>query len=493
MGSLWVPAGYRAAGYDGAKSTRRRDRKARYESKAQDEDRLIGPYDRETLRLECLHLRRNNAVVAGICQRFADHVVGSEGIRPQAKTTDPRWNELAEQFWGEWSKIIDYRRRLTMRETQRLVVQGRLHSGETAHLLTDTGQQQPIEAERIATPDDKQKDQAVLDGIKYDAKGRPSEYYICDRGASGYVDRHKYVTVPAQNLIHVYCPIRFDQGRGLPELAPVINTLADHGDLTEQVLLKARLDARHGWAIKTAEGAGKIDELGPRDVTGEDDTTGQKYESFDSPGTYYLRTGESVESLASNTPSANYVAHNELLLKLIGAAVGVPHQFLMLDYSSGTYGTNRVALMQTYRTMEGWQSWLVGWYLQRTWNWRIAKAINDGDLPPAPIDSRGFSTWYRVDWTPPEYSWIDPNKEADADISNWRLSTASITSLARKRGRDGEDMLREKAVDIATAVRVAREVNEAEGTALTWRDIIDVAMPGQTAPSQPQGVPPDEV
>jgi capsid protein len=167
--------------------------------------------------------------------------------------------------------------------------------------------------------------------------------------------------------------------------------------------------------------------------------------------------------------------------------MSIPYQFLIMDFGDGSLGSNRVALMQTYRTFENWQAWLVDRFLQRLWNWRIAKAIKSGELPPAPVDKRGFSEWYRVTWVPPEYSWIDPQKEAAANLAEFKLGISSISSFARKRGKDGEDVMREKLEDMASAARLAREINQRDGTNFTWRDVIDIAQPGQTAPSnEPQ-------
>ena len=80
-------------------------------------------------------------------------------------------------------------------------------------------------------------------------------------------------------------------------------------------------------------------------------------------------------------------------------------------------------------------------------------------------------------------SWIDPQKEAAANLAEFKLGTSSITSFARKRGRDGEDVLAEKARDIASAMRIAAEISKETGQPMNWRDLIDVAQPGQTAPS----------
>jgi capsid protein len=208
--------------------------------------------------------------------------------------------------------------------------------------------------------------------------------------------------------------------------------------------------------------------------------TGQVHESFgEETLTYYLQSGEDVKLLGSDTPGANYVEHNIFLLKLIGAAVSIPYQFLTLDFSVGGAGNNRAALLATYRTFETWQSWLKDKMLQRLWNWRIAKAIKNKEIAPAPIDARGYSEWYKVDWTPPSYDWIDPQKEEAANLSDFKMGTLSLSDITRRRGKDGRDALLSKGKDIADAMDVCTEINKVRGTQLEWRDLIDVAIPGQ--------------
>lgn len=485
---------YRMSGYDGATFTKKRKQKARITSRAQDEDRLVGGYDRQTLRLECLHLRRNNAIVAGVCERFADNVAGPDGVNPQCQTSDPDWNELAEQFWSEWSKIADARGLFSFREIQRLAIQSRLHSGEVGFVLLDNGQLQAVEPDRLATPFDQQNATNIIEGVELASSGRPSAFYICDRDRYGYVDNKTAQRIDARDYVHVFRPIRFDQLRGVPDLSPVINVLGDQHDLNEAILLNARLNARRSAVITTDSGAQTMAALGPRNATARTSDSGQVHEAFgDEILTYYLNRNEDVKLLGTDTPGASYTDHNVYLLKLTASALSLPYEFLTLDFSQGSGANNRAALLQTHKVFNTWQSWLVDKFLQRIWNWRIAKAIKAGELPPAPIDERGFSEWYKVDWQGPEYGWTDPQKESAANLADFKMGSRSLSDITRKSGKDAEDVLRQKGRDLAAAVRIAAELNAEHGTSLTWRDLIDVAMPGQNAPTveaQPtQGTP----
>lgn len=485
--------GFRAGGYDGARETTQRPSAIWRGTSAVDEDSQIGSWDRNRLRLECVDLRRNHALVAGVCERFADNVVGP-GIIPQAKTTDEGWNTAAEQFFGEWCKVADYRRRVTMRELQRIIIQQRIIFGESFLVLTDSGQLQPVEPERIITPNDMAKDSRVVEGVRLSPSGQKVGMYVGDRAQGGAVDTKSARYIRAEDMIHCMRPIRFDQVRGIPEMAPVINALRDLGMLTESTLARAKMDARRGWAIYTEDGAAKIGNLGPRDATpNATKSAGPKYEKIEDAMTYYFRSGEKAESLASNTPNPQYVQFNELILRYIGAALSIPSEFLLLDFKQSSFSSNKAALAQTYKTFLNWHTWTVESMMQRVWNWRIAKAIKDGDLAPAPLDDRGISQWYRVEWSQPDYTWIDPEGGIDSHVKGWNAGVSSISAFARKQGGDGEDSLRAKAHDIAVAQQICDEVNKKHGTNLTWRDLIMTMQPGQVANNQNTPAKPAEV
>lgn len=467
--------GMRAIGYDATISDRRRRDLPYNRKRVKSEDAYIGTTDRETLRARCLDLRRNNAIVAGIVERFADNVVGG-GIWPQAKTSDPVWNQRAEEYWREWCKVCDVRQRIDMREMQRLAVQMRLLAGEVAWVLTAGGQIQPIEPDRIKTPGKLTQDQreGVVDGFRVErATGMVMGAYVLPRDANGAVDDSAdYNYVARENLVHLMRPFRFDQVRGVPDFAPVINALVNWGELNEATLNTAKKQAMASHVVKKDGGVGSI---GAR--LGDQAIGDTKFEKFEDGMNYYLKPGEDVIPLGSAQPGGSFIPYSEMLLRIIGAALGLPYEFLLLDFSKGSYSSSRAALLQTYRTFTSWQEW-IDRANQRIWNWRIAKAIKAGELPPAPVDERGISQWYRVQWSHPEWEWVDPQNQQQSDLMAFQLGAKSHSEITRKRGRDTEDVLREKAKDMQTAARLESEYNLAPGS------LINAQIPGQIQPQQ---------
>ncbi len=466
-----------------ANQTRFRETKAGQVTFANDEDRAVTALGRENIRLECRDLRRNNTVASGIGGRFADNVVGS-GIIPQAKTTDPAWNAAAEAYFAEWAKIADYRQRINFWEMQRQVVQARLFDGELGFVLVENGQLQPIEAERIRDP--KPMVDGVIDGVAVNANGIRTGYYVHNRDkASGMFTGQSFTLVPAANFKLCANLMRVDQVRGIPDLAPAVDAIKDLGEYLEATLLKAKNEARRFYVVENEAGA-------PDGLTRryETSTAGQTLEKVETGEIHYLRRGDKMHEIGNATPGETFDPFVEKNLRLIGAALGLPYEFVLLDFSEGSFSSSRAALLQTYRTFTNWQMWLVGCFLQPVWNWVIAKAIKAGTLPVAPVDERSVSQWYKVQWQTPEYGWVDPQNEAQAHMLEITAGASSLTQWALKRGKDAEEILAEKGRDIANAARIAAEITKETGTAITWKDLITLGMPGQVSGKQQQEPPP---
>lgn len=475
---MWIKRFF-GAGYDAAERSNKQQRLQWGRQQEKDEDRMVGEHDKKQLRMRCRNLQRNSSTAKGIIERFSDNVVGS-GITPQAKTSDPAWNDEAEEFFHNWGKIADSRGRVSFREMQKLTIEERLVSGDVGYVMTSNGQLQPIEGERILTPE-KKGIKNTVDGIKYGSLGNPVGYYVFKRGENGCVDAGQdgYSLVPRENFIFCMKPVRFDQGRGIPDFAPIINDLQYVDEIQRATLEKCQMDAYKAWFI------GSENSVGPGNLGARNSTKGvdaRTYEKQLSGQTIYGNPGDRVESLASNTPNPQYVAFMEQSLRQIGAALGLPYEFILLDFSKGSYSSSRAALLQTYRTFTDWQEWLTQAFLQRVWNWRIAKAIKEGKLSPAPLDDKGVSEWYKVEWSFPEFGWVDPQNEAQANLLEWQLGTNTVTQMNRKKGRDVEDVFDEKAKEIAYAEVAARKAGEiVDGLNLSWRDIISAQIPGQTS------------
>jgi len=469
----------KAGAYDGATDSRKRNHAAfSGKSKNTDEENALGQWDRSRLHLEIADLRRNYGIVYGLLDRFADFVVGN-GIQIQAKTENYKWNEQAEDYFEEWENVCDYRQRLKLWQIQRLAIKSLFTDGECFFVFLSNGQIQPIESQRIQTPKDFASDTKVIQGIRIAKGGIPAAYYICDRMDNGYPDTSSYTSVAASNVLHFVNPDRVDQLRGVPILASVVSTLRDKKEFADATLMKSKLDSFKAWAIYSDKvGAGAMRTI-PRDA--DEDGIEENEISIETNAEgqmWYLPKGDRMESLASKTPNAEYKNFNEIILKEIGAAMSIPYQVLMLDFENTSFSSSKAALTMASKTIQRYQKLITSNLLQRLWNWRIAKAVKDNELPPAPKDSNDESEWYWTTFIPSGLDWIDPQSEAAGNQLDYNMGVKSLSEICLKRGREYQEVLDEKTSEIEYAITKAKEINDKHGTNLSFRELIVSQAPG---------------
>lgn len=470
-------------GYEGAIDSRERNDISIYRSMPGYEENVFNAYDRANVIARLRDMYRNNELARGVVDRFADYVVHT-GIRPQAQTTSRDWNEEAEDYHNRWGQVCDYQHRagVTLNRMQRQCILDRMIQGESLFLLMESGHLYPLDPDRLATPAKLKENKNIHQGIKANSDGVVSGYYICRQKVNGAVNSEEWDFYPREDIVHCVWPWRVaSQWRGVPELAATMNRLQDFRETDKYQLLKAKNDAMQFLKHTKDGGHGLINSV-PRGMTRRDDGAGGQtvVEKHDWGMKWNLAVGEDVNSFESRTPNSQYVPYLEFQAQTIGAALGLPWEFVMMIFTKGSFSAQRSALLHALHKFIQWHSDLSTQFCQRIWNWRIAKAIKAGELDRAPVDKHGVSEWYKVDWSLPNMGWVDPEHMIDADIKAWAFGKTSLKEIASAQGKDREEMLDEKGRDIIEAARVAADANRANPELkLTWRDIIDPKMRGE--------------
>ncbi len=469
-----------AGGYDAARDSRFRTHHAYGRSMPIDEDHLIGPWDREKTRLECHDLYRNNEVVRGAVNRFRDYSVWL-GICPQATTSDKSINKIYENWWNQvYSPTCDYRQRqgTDMVTFQGLNIIHRCIDGDLGYVFMKNGQLMPIEGERIRTPSKLQSDSRIVEGVKSTKGGILTGFYACKRTKAGTVDLANFDFLKKDNFRHLVKPTRIDQIRGIPDLAPCVNKLRDYDETDQYVLNKVKSDAQNLYNRKNQSGGARNDM--PRgSYTKTDSDSKDKQRVMRTEWGNVWQDGE-LEAIGSKTPNSEYVSYLKHELQMIAACLGIPYEYLMLIFVEGSFSAQKAAMLHAQHTFKDWHKWVIDSFLQPVWNWRIAKAIKNRELPKAPVDDKGVSEWFKVKWSLPHYGWVDPEKQAKADKERFNQGSTSMTSIIRNQGGDRDDTFDEKADDIDAAILRAEKLNEEHpGANVSWRDMIQTAIPGQ--------------
>ncbi len=442
-------------------------------SRPVDEDNLQGASNRTFLRQQCVDLFRRCALARAAVTRIADY---STACQPYPITGDTTWDKEAADYFEDWAKRADFRQRPGV-DLKKMVNLSHIADGiigESFWLLLDNGQIQPIDADRITTPTEFQSDESVIDGIRVNVNGIITHYYICSRGRGGSVDRQSFNRVAANDIIHITDPWRVDMMHGVPRLHAAVQKLQDWEETDEGMRGKVKNEAKQFWNTKSGLPLG-----GPRQrMVGSGESRHRVIESD---------IGQIIEGdmtlIESKSPNGTYTGHMVEEGKAVAAAYDMPYEYLMGIFTAGSYNAQKGARLYFKDTCTRRAEHQNQWMLQRTWNWRIAKAIKAKELPPAPTVTRsnGFvrSLWDHVEWALPRFIDIDLGRDVSAKSAAWAAGQQSL--------RDNRDapyqVLTDKAEDIRRADEIAQEVNKNLKTGqITWQHILNAGVPGMTIP-----------
>jgi lambda family phage portal protein len=379
---------------------------------------------RASLRKQCQHLSRNNVLARGLVQRLIDMVVGS-GFTLQVKTLDEEWNKAAAWLFSVASKewdgsappemlkgvdplsipTLDIRGRSSLSGLACEAVRTACFDGDMGLVLTDRGQMQAVEGERIRNPDARMFDgpigangeRSLVGGVEMDSAGMPICYHIAtwEKYNSGQTPTAKTTAVPAESFVFLANPLQQVTGatRGEPQFQAAVDRFEHLAGISLSVRVAARIQACLAIFI-TSENPGIDQLLAPGEETEDEDGNERKEERI-SPGMMKrMRPGESVTSVVPSQPGGVYAEFLLTEIVQICADIGLPLPLALLDGRQVNLSSIRSVLQFAWRNFERWQEWLKIELYCRIYAWRIAMFIRQGLLP------------YRDDWS--AHEWITP-------------------------------------------------------------------------------------
>jgi lambda family phage portal protein len=133
----------------------------------------------------------------------------------------------------------------------------------------------------------------------------------------------------------------------------------------------------------------------------------------------------------------------------VATALGSTYEHVSSDYSKVTYLSARAALLDFRRSIERIQHQVIGHMLCRfIWSRWFDQAVLSGAIPVSPRELlRNREDVTDVRWVPPGWDWIDPGKDAEANIALVRAGFTSRTEVVAERGYDIEEVDREIAAE----------------------------------------------
>ena len=398
-----------------------------------------------------MQLYRNDPMTKSIVNVSASYLGES---RPTAATSNPEWNNRATDWFNTvWWPQADARGRngCDFGEIQTLFDKWCWIGGDMLYLLFD-GQLLPYEGTQIQTPHEFRNDSQIVNGIRMGAAPpwRISHYYLAD-GKQTIGVKQKYKRVRQSGAIFAGSRNwRTAMLRSVPDLHGVIDALHSFNRTNDNVQRKIEFESM----MFSLEKKGAVGSLPGTNFATLNSTTGEKVEKTKADWGMRLKINGDVDKdfkfATMQNPNANYVETMEFMARAIASGTGFPLEIVMHIYTSGSYTANRAARLDFQNAIMDRWAWRNKVLNQRVWNWRVAKAIKSGELPPAPVDEKtGLSQWHKCTWTMPHFRHIDEGKEVAADIKQWGCGQESVADWAQNRGMTRTQLLDAHDADIA--------------------------------------------
>lgn len=414
-------------------------------------------YNLDTLRQRSRDLTMSAPIAVSALKNNRTNVVGS-GLRLKSNINFARlgiteeqavqYQTLFENEFDLWaaSRYCDTLRLNNFYELQQVALMSWLQNGDAfaipkygkCHLFMPYALNiHLIEADRISTPGvyvqtgtaviKKAKNgNRIYSGVEIDRNGAVVAYHICNtypNSKDGY--RKEWTRVAAfgeqtgsPNIIQLMESERCEQYRGIPYLAPVIESLKQITRYTEAELMAAVISSFFTVFIK-------VDGNRSENPMGESVSPMQQVATERDEPTYELGAGtvnvmgegEEMQFANPARPISGFDMFLTAITTQIGAALEIPSEMLTKKFSA-SYSASRAAFLEAWKAFRMRRVWFAADFCQPIYEMFLAEAVSIGriDAPGFFVDPILRKAWCGAEWNGPSQGQIDPVKEVDASI-----------------------------------------------------------------------------
>jgi len=455
-----IPIGALTGAYEGATTGRRLSTWGLYSSGPNAS--LFGSLS--NLRSRSRQFVRNNPLAESGVESHVANLIGT-GIIPRWRIDDPALKQEIQELFADWTEECDAHGLSDFYGQQALGSHAMVQDGEVlvrfrprypGDMLTVPLQIQLIEADHLDPSYESvaPNGNPIRMGIEFDKNiWRRTAYWLFrDHPGEQFIGANttERVRVPAEEILHMFRPIRPGQQRGSPWLTSIILKLHELDKYEDAELVRKKTAAMFaGFMVERPSESPNTSPLGRRD---DRDDQGNEVISLE-PGTISLLPG-GIEDIKFSTPvdvGQTYEVWIRQQLREIAAGMGVTYEQLTGDLSGVSYSSIRAGLLEFRRRCE-----MLQWHtiifqfcqpIARRW---LDTAFASGllNLPAYMANRRKY---YRIDWRPQRWPWVDPLKDAMAALIELRAGIRSRSSVIGEMGEDAEDVDRQIAEDAARA------------------------------------------
>ena len=419
-------------------------------------------FSQDELRAKSRDLVRRNPWAAAGVEAFVANAIGT-GIKPQSIHQDSTTRESIHALWWSWCEEADSAGLTDFYGLQSLACRAMLEGGECLIRLRYRKEKdglpvalqlQLLEPEHlpISLNKDLPSGHVIRAGIEFDKLGRRVAYHLyrlhpgdgtlAPMSGSGNLNTQiDTVRVKAEEVIHLFRPLRPGQIRGEPWLARALVKLNELDQYDDAELVRKKTAAMF---------AGFITRMNPEDnLLGEGlpDAQGAAQAGLE-PGTMQiLEPGEDIKFSQPADVGASYSDFLRNQFRAVAAAMGITYEMLTGDLTQVNYSSIRAGLLEFRRRCEAIQHSVIVHQLCRPiWKAWMTQAALEGKLALPNYADQSHS-YQAVKWIPQGWQWVDPKKEFDAMLTAIRAGLMSRSEAISAFGYDAEDIDQEIAAD----------------------------------------------
>jgi lambda family phage portal protein len=363
-----------------------------------------------------------------------------------------KWEQSVEREFSLWADSLhcDALRLNNFYELQQLAQLAWLQSGDCFALLKQDKalpympyglRLHLIEADRICTPNTLNNvvsdgiyaiettgsnGNRIVSGVEIDNSGAVVAYHIANRyPQSFYLTNNlaplNWTRVEAfgkltgrRNILHLMESERPEQRRGVPFLAPVVESLKQLTRYTEAELMAAVVTGMFTVFIKSD---GPSSDLPLGSMIPEEQQVSSDPVSYElgNGAINILQPGEDVVEANPGRPNTAFDGFVNAMCRYIGAALEIPQELLQKAFQS-SYSAARAALLEAWKMFKMRRAWMANDFCQPIFEEWLSQAVALGRVKaPKFFDDPAIKkAWCGAEWNGPAPGMLDPLKEVNA-------------------------------------------------------------------------------
>jgi len=277
--------------------------------------------------------------------------------------------------------------------------------------------------------------------VEKDEFGRVAGYHLLRNRPNtrhGYREgkRDRY---GAEEIVHPFLREEFGQTQGKPWLTPVIARLRQLHGYEEAELIAARAHASKLGFFET-------DPSSPAGgYTGEGTDEYGNVKMDGSPGSFEkLPPGVTANLIDPSHPNANYPDFRKGMLRGVAAGIVTNYNLLGQDLEGVNYSSIRQGVLAEREMWRMIQRWYIDEFKLPVFRAWLEWSIMVGTLPYSMTD---LDRLCHPQFQGRRWDWVDPDKDSKAEERRLKNRLTSHQRIARSRGEDLEQILKEAQED----------------------------------------------